>query len=127
MAKTRHDAGRRAQLAQSPAAAAFRPLDQVFIIKVLQHKRRLRCQPVGTGYHEAELLSKERPGPHALGNGAAFSQDDQIGVSFQHGVANQGFRTGLDGEFEIRLRAILGYFSSAEAAMEAATFDAMTN
>ena len=87
MAKPRHDAGSGAQLAQSPASAAPRPLDQVLVVKILKHERRLRRQPVGTGHDEVEILSKQRPSPHAIGNGTAISQDDQISVSFQHGLA----------------------------------------
>src|SRR6266446_6334263 len=102
MTEARHDAARRAQLAQPLASNALRPLDHVLTVEVLKHEGRLRREGVGRRYYHLEILVKQRPGPDALRSGAVLGQDDQIRIALQHGFAELALRASFDSEFEIR-------------------------
>src|SRR5260370_16637402 len=81
MTEARHDAARRAQLAQPLASNALRPLDHVLTVEVLKHEGRLRREGVGRRYYHLEILVKYRPGPEALPRGPVLGEDDQIRIS----------------------------------------------
>ena len=102
MTKSRHDAGRRAKLAQPLAADAIGPFDNVFAVKVREHDRCLAGEPMRFRHDQMKALAKQRPYPHPLMRGAALAEHDQIRISFQDGVAQLILGAGLDVEFEVR-------------------------